>query len=146
MLLNLLLVLEIIISLALVVVVLLQRSEGGALGMGGGPGGFMTARGAGDLLTRITWILGAAFFTLALLLTIVSGRQRGASSVVDRLNIDAINPSTLNQPLAGTAQPTNPNAAPAPLQAPTPTVHNPFLGQDAAPAPAQPAPAPAPAK
>jgi preprotein translocase subunit SecG len=111
----------------------------------------MTARGAGDLLTRITWILGAAFFTLALLLTIVSGRQRGASSVVDRLNIDAINPSTLNQPPAqppaGTAQPANPNAAPAPLQAPTPTVHNPFLGQDAAqPAPAQSAPAPAPAK
>jgi preprotein translocase subunit SecG len=148
MLLNLLLVLEIIVSLALVVVVLLQRSEGGALGMGGGPGGFMTARGAGDLLTRITWILGAAFFTLALTLTIVSGRQRGASSVVDRLNIDAINPSTLNQPKppAGTAQPGAPNAPPAPLQAPTPTVHNPFLGQDAAPsAPAQTAPAPAPA-
>jgi preprotein translocase subunit SecG len=148
MLLTLLLVLEIIISLALVIVVLLQRSEGGALGMGGGPGGFMTARGAGDLLTRITWILGAAFFTLALTLTIVSGRQRGASSVVDRLNIDAINPNTLNQPPpqppAGTAQPGAPNAAPAPLQAPTPTVHNPFLGQDAAPA--QSAPAPAPAK
>jgi len=146
MLLNLLLVLEIIVSLALVGVVLLQRSEGGALGMGGGPGGFMTARGAGDLLTRITWILGAAFFILALALTIVSGRQRGASSVVDRLNIDAINPSTLNrappQPPAGTAQPANPNGAPAPLQAPTPTVHNPFLGQDAGqPAPAQPAPA-----
>lgn len=151
MLLNLLLVLEIIVSLALVAVVLLQRSEGGALGMGGGPGGFMTARGAGDLLTRTTWILGALFFILALTLTIVSGRQRGASSVVDRLNIDAINPNTLNrnppQPPAGTAQPAAPNAQPAPLQAPTPTVHNPFLGQDAAPpAPIQSAPAPAPAK
>jgi preprotein translocase subunit SecG len=146
MLLNLLLVLEIIISLALVVVVLLQRSEGGALGMGGGPGGFMTARGAGDLLTRITWVLGGSFFALALLLTILSGRERGASSVVDRLKVDAIDPNTLNQPPpkppAGTAQPANPNAAPTPLQAPTPTVHNPFLGQDAAPA----APAPAPAQ
>ena len=49
MLLNLLLALEIIVSVMLVVVVLLQRSEGGALGMGGGPTGFMTARGAGDL-------------------------------------------------------------------------------------------------
>jgi preprotein translocase subunit SecG len=108
--------------------------------MGGSPGGFMTARGAGDLLTRVTWILGAAFFILALTLTIISGRQRGASSVVDRLNIDAINPSTMPKPPAGTAQPGgNPNAPPAPLQAPTPTVHNPFLGQDAAqPAPAQP--------
>jgi preprotein translocase subunit SecG len=146
MLLNLLLVLEIIIGLGLVVVVLLQRSEGGALGMGGGPGGFMTARGAGDLLTRTTWILGGTFFVLALLLTVISGRQHGASSVVDRLKVDAINPNTLNQtapqPPAGTAQPANPNGAPQPLQAPTPTVNNPFLGQGAAqPAPAQPQPA-----
>jgi preprotein translocase subunit SecG len=143
MLLNILLALEIIISLALVAVVLLQRSEGGALGMGGGPSGFMTARGAGDLLTRTTWILGAAFFVLALLLTIISGRQHGASSVVDRLNVDAINPNTLNQPAprapAGGPQPGGPNAAPAPLTAPTPTVHNPFLGeQPGQPAPAQP--------
>jgi preprotein translocase subunit SecG len=146
MLLNLLLVLEIVISLALVVVVLLQRSEGGALGMGGGPGGFMTARGAGDLLTRTTWILGSAFFILALLLTILSGRERGASSVVDRLKVDAIDPTTLDQPApkppSGAGQPANPNAAPSPLQAPTPTVHNPFLGQDAAPS----APAPTPAR
>jgi preprotein translocase subunit SecG len=143
MLLDLLLVLEIIVSLALVAVVLLQRSEGGALGMGGGPSGFMTARGAGDLLTRTTWILGAAFFVLALLLTVISGRQRGSSSVVDRLKVDAINPNTLNQPApqppAGTAQPAAPNAQPAPLTAPTPTIHNPFLGQDSGPpAPAQP--------
>jgi len=141
MLLNLLLVLEILIGLALTVVVLLQRSEGGALGMGGGPSGFMTARGAGDLLTRTTWILGAAFFSLALLLTVLSGRERGASSVVDRLN-----PNTLNQPAAkppaGTAPPVAPNAAPQPLQAPTPTVNNPFLGQGAA----TPAPAPQPAQ
>jgi preprotein translocase subunit SecG len=143
MLLDLLLALEIIVSLALVAVVLLQRSEGGALGMGGGPSGFMTARGAGDLLTRTTWILGSAFFVLALSLTILSGRERGASSVVDRLKVDAINPNTLNQPPpkapAGNAQPSTPNAAPAPLTAPTPTVRNPFLGQESAqPAPAQP--------
>jgi preprotein translocase subunit SecG len=146
MLLDLLLVLEIIVSLALVAVVLLQRSEGGALGMGGGPSGFMTARGAGDLLTRTTWILGAAFFVLALLLTIISGRQHGGSSVVDRLKVDAIDPNTLNQaapqPPGGGAQPAGPGAQPAPLTAPTPTVHNPFLGQQ----PAQPAPAQPPAK
>lgn len=143
MLLNLLLVLEILIGLALTVVVLLQRSEGGALGMGGGPSGFMTARGAGDLLTRITWILGSAFFAIALILTVLSGRQSGATSVVDRLNVDSIDPSTLNQPApqppAGTAQPAAPNTAPAPLQAPRPTVHDPFTAPGAA------APAPAPA-
>jgi preprotein translocase subunit SecG len=108
--------------------------------MGGGPGGFMTARGAGDLLTRITWVLGGTFFALALLLTVLSGRERGASSVVDRLKVDAIDPTTLDQPAP--KPPGGPNAAPAPLQAPTPTVHNPFLGQDAAPA----APAPSPAQ
>src|SRR3954462_15665452 len=94
--LGILLACHIVVCIALIGVVLLQRSEGGALGMGGGPSGFMTARGAGDLLTRITWILGAAFFILALAMTILSGRERGASSVVDRLNVDAINP----QPVA----------------------------------------------
>lgn len=143
MLLNLLLVIEVLVGLALTAVVLLQRSEGGALGMGGGPSGFMTARGAGDFLTRMTWILGISFFVLSLLLTILAGRAGGASSVVDRLKVDAINPEALNQPAqppAGTAQPAqSPDAGPAPLQAPTPTVRNPFLGEQAAPA----APAPA---
>jgi preprotein translocase subunit SecG len=142
MLLTLLLVAEIIVSLALVGVVLLQRSEGGALGMGGGSSSFMTARGAGDLLTRTTWILGATFFILSLALTILAGRERGASSVVDRLEVDAIDPAALNQPPssqppAGTAQPGSPASAPAPLQAPAPTLGNPFLGE----APAEPAPA-----
>jgi preprotein translocase subunit SecG len=143
MLLNFLLVLEIIVSVALVCVVLLQQSEGGALGMGGGPSGFMTARGAGDLLTRITWILAAAFFTLALAMTIVSGRDRG-SSVLDRLKVDAINPATLNQPPppAPATTPAAPAGQPGPLQAPTPTVHNPFLGQGAG----QPAPSAPPAQ
>lgn len=152
MLLTILLVIEILVSLALVGVVLLQRSEGGALGMGGGPSGFMTARGAGDLLTRVTWILGGLFFVIALLLTILAGRERGASSVVDRLKVNAIDPTTLNQPQqppAGTAQPGAPGSAPAPLTAPTPTVRNPFLSDapatTAPAAPAQPAPAaPAP--
>src|ERR1700755_2068632 len=113
--------LESLVSLALVAVVLLQRSEGGALGMGGGPSGFMTARGAGDLLTRTTWILGIAFFALSLLLTVVEGRERGASSVVDGEKVNSINPTTLNQPPptapAGTAQPGPANGAPAPLTA-----------------------------
>jgi preprotein translocase subunit SecG len=141
MLLNLLLALEIVVALALTGVVLLQRSEGGALGMGGG-GGMMTARGAGDLLTRITWILGSIFFVLSLLLTVLAGREGGGSSVVDRLKVNAIDPNALNetlpaQPPAG-VQP----GAPAPLQAPTPTVRNPFLGDaPAAPAPSVPAPA-----
>jgi preprotein translocase subunit SecG len=153
MLLNLLLVLEIIVSVMLVVVVLLQQSEGGVLGVGGGPSGFVTARGAGDLMTRITWILASLFFILALTLTILAGRERGASSVVDRLKIDPVNPAALTpppQPPAGQAQPGAPSqgapqgapaqGAPAPFQAPAPTVNNPFLGGAPASAPAPAAP------
>jgi len=132
MLLGLLLTAQIIVSILLVCVVLLQRSEGGGFVGGGSPSGMMSVRGAGDLMTRITWTLGALFFVLSLLLTILAGREKGASSVVDRLKVDALDPSTLNQraapqPPAGTAQPGAPDAAPAPLQAPTPTVDNPFL-------------------
>src|SRR4249919_813522 len=125
MLLNLLLVLEVIVSFFLIVVVLLQRSEGGGF-VSGGTGSLMSVRGAGDLLTRTTWILGTIFFVLALLLTIVAGRERGAASVVDRLKVNAINPAELTKepaaPPVGAPQP----AGPAPLQAPTPTINSPF--------------------
>lgn len=145
MLLNLLLVIEVIVALFLVVVVLLQRSEGGGL-VSGGTGSLMSVRGAGDLMTRITWILGGTFFVLGLLLTIVAGRERGSASVVDRMKVNAINPADLNrevpQPPAGTAQPGPAGSAPAPLQAPTPTIQSPFGQLPAAqPAPAAPAPA-----
>lgn len=142
MLLDLLLIFELIVSVLLIGVVLMQQSEGGVLGVGGGPSGFMTARGAGNLMTRVTWILAALFFGLALLLTVLAGRERGASSVVDRLKVDAINPATLPQPKPQPAAPIPGQAAPAgqPLQAPAPTLHNPFLGdQPAQPAPAAPA-------
>lgn len=110
MLLGLLLVIQIIVCIALVGVILLQRSEGGALGMGGGPSGFMTARGAGDLLTRTTSILAAIFFALSIVLTMVAGHGR-SGSVVDRLKVDALNPDALNQ---RPAQPAANTQAPAP--------------------------------
>ena len=140
MLLGILLTIHVIVCIALIAIVLLQRSEGGALGMGGGNTGFMTARGAGDLLTRTTWILGGVFFVLSLTLTILAGQERGASSVVDRIKVQSIDPSKLNQPAVPT--PTAPDAAPAPLSAPTPQVRNPFTGDAGAQGqPAQPAPA-----
>ncbi|MFN7130371.1 MAG: preprotein translocase subunit SecG [Brevundimonas sp.] len=144
MLLSILLGLQILVCLALIGLVLLQRSEGGALGMGGGgSGNFMSARGAGDFLSRFTWILGGVFFALSLTITLVSGRVSGGSAV-DRLNIEALDPSQLN------TAPTP--AAPAPalpaetgtsgLDAPAAQIRNPFLdaeaegeGVPAAPAP-----------
>jgi len=87
---TILLVAMIIISIALTAMVLLQRSEGGALGMGGGPSGFMTARGAGNLLTVTTWWLSGAFFACALALTIVGNMDRASTSVVDAEAVGAI--------------------------------------------------------
>ena len=140
MLLGILLTIHIIVCICLIAVVLMQRSEGGALGMGGGPSGFMSARGAGDLLTRVTWILGSTFFVLSLALTLLSGRERASDSVVDRLKIDAIDPNKLNQPAQ--PAPASPSSAPAPLTAPTPQVRNPFTGDaEGATSPAAPAPA-----
>ncbi|PCI64473.1 MAG: preprotein translocase subunit SecG [Kordiimonadales bacterium] len=59
---------DIILAIAMVITILLQRSEGGALGIGSGSGGFMTARGAGDVLTKSTKYLAILFLvnTLAL--------------------------------------------------------------------------------
>jgi preprotein translocase subunit SecG len=105
----------------------MQRSEGGALGMGGSPSGILTVSGAGDLLTRTTGVLAAAFFILCLLLTIVQGRTHAGGSVVDRLNVKALNAGALNAAMRPAG------AAPAPASAPPP---------QAAPTPSQAAPAP----
>jgi preprotein translocase subunit SecG len=132
MLIGILLTLNIIVCLGLIGVVLLQRSEGGALGMGGGPTGFMSARGAGDLLTRMTWILFSCFLALSLALTLLSGRNAASSSVATKLKIDAIDPSSLSLPAQQAPAAPAPGAQPAPIQAPTPGL-NPLL----APAPTQ---------
>ncbi len=81
---NVLIVAYLLIVLALIAVILLQRSEGGALGIGGGGGGLMTARGSANLLTRTTAILGALFFATAIGLTILSELDRTTSSILDR--------------------------------------------------------------
>lgn len=68
-----LLVVHGLITLALVAVILLQRSEGGALGIGGGGGGgLMTARGAANLLTRATTILASLFIAMSILLAVLA--------------------------------------------------------------------------
>src|SRR5579883_608813 len=73
---TVLLVIHILIAIALIVVVLLQRSEGGGLGIGtsGGMGGFMTARGTANLLTRTTAVLAACFMVMSIVLTILASR------------------------------------------------------------------------
>src|SRR6266700_4375806 len=73
-----------LIALALVGVVMLQKSEGGALGMGGGGmSGFMTGRSTANLLTRTTAILAALFFATSILLVVLSNAGRAPRSIVD---------------------------------------------------------------
>jgi preprotein translocase subunit SecG len=79
---TVLLILHLMIAAALVGVVLLQRSEGGALGIGGG-GGFMTGRGAANFLTRVTAGLAAAFFVTSLGLTLLATRPASQRSIFD---------------------------------------------------------------
>jgi len=83
---TVLIVIHLMIVLAMIGLVLLQRSEGGALGIGGGGGGrLLTRRSAGDLLTRSTGILAAAFFATSILLTIAARFEANPTDVLDRL-------------------------------------------------------------
>ena len=79
---TVLIVIHLLIVIALVGVVLLQRSEGGALGIGGG-GGFMTGRGQANALSRATAILGALFFATSLIMSIIAGWSRAPRSIID---------------------------------------------------------------
>ena len=74
--LTFLLVVHLLVTIALVGFILMQRSEGGGLGVGGSSSGFMTARGAADFLTRSTAFLGGAFIILSILLAAIAGASR----------------------------------------------------------------------
>jgi preprotein translocase subunit SecG len=81
---TIILILHLFIALGLVGLVLVQRSEGGALGIGGGGGGFMTGRGAANLLTRMTAVLAAAFFATSILLTIMARHNTAPTSILNQ--------------------------------------------------------------
>jgi preprotein translocase subunit SecG len=84
---NVILTVHLILAVMLAGVVLLQRSEGGGLGMGGGGGaggGVMSGRQAANVLTRVTWILGVAIFATSIALTILAARQANNSSIMDQ--------------------------------------------------------------
>ena len=149
---TVLIVVHLMVVLALVGVVLLQRSEGGGLGIGGGSG-FMTARGAANALTRATAILAAAFFVTSLALSIIARYGEKPIDILDRPATSSQGNGVLNQ-LPGSNGPvgTSKPAAPAGSTAPAApavgtTTTTPLANGATAPAPtATPAPAaPAPA-
>ncbi len=84
---NVVLVIHLILALCLIGVVLLQRSEGGGLGMGGGggAGGAMSSRGVATALGKLTWMFAIAFIITSISLTVIAAKNSANSSVVDRL-------------------------------------------------------------
>ena len=80
---NIILTIHLILALLLIGTVLLQRSEGGGLGMGSG-GGAISGRAAGTALGRVTWILAACFITTSITLTILAARDASSTSVIDQ--------------------------------------------------------------
>lgn len=81
MLFTFLLVVQAVIAFALVTVILMQRSEGGGLGMGGSPTGLMSARGAADFLTRATTILATLFVGMSVVLAVIAATQHRAATI-----------------------------------------------------------------
>ena len=103
---TLVLTIHILVALALIGSVLLQRSEGGGLGIGGGGagGGFMTARGTANLMTRVTAILAASFFATSLILAIMAGHQREPVSIVDEVISETPVPAPASGPIVPTTE------------------------------------------
>jgi preprotein translocase subunit SecG len=121
---TVLLLIHLMIAIALVGVVLLQRSEGGALGIGGGGGGggFMTGRSAGNALTKTTAILAACFFVTSLLLSILAGRPGGTPSILGPTGDGTgLAPIQIPAPPASQTPGAQAPAAPAPAAPPAPT-------------------------
>ena len=155
---NVLIVIHLMIVLALVGVVLIQRSEGGGLGIGGGSG-FMSARGTANALTRTTAILAALFFATSLGLGLLTRYESRPTDILDRIPaqqgqgngiLDTLGPSTTTPSQApannGVPSTTNgaSNQAPAQQQAPATTTPA-APAEGGAAAPAAPAQQPAPA-
>ena len=104
-----LLIVQSLVAIALVAVILMQRSEGGGLGVGGSSSGFMTARGAADFLTRSTAVLGGAFIVLSIVMAAIAGISR--------------EPTKIDTSLAGKTAPVEQSqpATPQPVQSPANT-------------------------
>ena len=135
---NVLLTVHLILALLLIGVVLLQRSEGGGLGMGGGAGGVMSGRGAATALTKLTWIFAVGFIITSITLTIIAAREADSGSVINQIGGTPApaKPETPTAPLGGDLLP--PAQTDAPLAPPRPDAATEGNAAPAAPAaPAQ---------
>jgi preprotein translocase subunit SecG len=114
---TIILVIHLMLAVALIGSVLLQKSEGGALGIGGGGGmsGFMTGRSTANLLTRTTAILAGAFFATSILLVILAAHRNEARSIIEQSAPPITAPSA---PASAPAAPSAPGAPQPPASAP----------------------------
>ncbi|MEO6199232.1 MAG: preprotein translocase subunit SecG [Sphingomicrobium sp.] len=111
-----LLIVQSVVAISLVLVILMQRSEGGGLGVGGSSSGFMTARGAADFLTRSTSILGGIFVVLSIVMAAVAGVTRETPKIDTSL-------SNIAAPVQGSTN----QADPAPAGTPDPAQREPAV-------------------
>jgi preprotein translocase subunit SecG len=93
---NIVLVVHLILALCLIGVVLLQRSEGGGLGMGGG--GAISSRGVATALTKMTWIFAICFIATSIALTVFAAQRSAGTSVIDRLGLEPPASTTPDRP------------------------------------------------
>ena len=108
------LVLQALVAAAMIGVILMQKSEGGGLGVGGSPAGLLSARGAADFMTRATTILATLFVGLSIVLAAMASVGRGGSTIDTSLSKSALPQTSGAAPssLTGPAQPA-PTTAPA---------------------------------
>jgi len=135
---TVILVIHILASIAMIAVVLLQRSEGGALGIGGGGGGggLVSGRGAAGALVRTTMIFGGIFFVTSLTLTTIAAHRADQADGIERRLQDGTDPASSDAPLLPEAPDTGSEAI---------DVGDPLAeGDGTAPAPAQTDPLAAP--
>lgn len=141
-----LLVVQALVAAAMIAVILMQKSEGGGLGVGGSPAGLLSARGAADFMTRATTVLASLFVGLSILLAAMASVGGAGGSTIDTSLSKAAQPQPGVAPssLTGPAQPAPAQNAPA-QAAPAPASDDPLAAAAAAAtaqdAPAQPAPA-----
>jgi preprotein translocase subunit SecG len=135
-----LLVIHALIAAALVGIILMQKSEGGGLGMGGGPAGLMSARGAADFLTRATAVLATLFVVMAFVIAAIASRRDSGGKIDASLATQApvapiTAPASTGSPLPGipmAGAPSGPPIDPATAQALQPAT----AGLPGVPAPA----------
>ncbi|TCP62897.1 preprotein translocase subunit SecG [Rhodovulum bhavnagarense] len=108
---NVILIVHLILALCLIGIVLLQRNEGGGLGMGGG--GAITGRAPTTPLGKLTWVFAVAFIATSMTLTIFAAKNAEGTSVVDRLG-PVVVPDTQEQALPEPAQPESGGLLPPP--------------------------------